>query len=226
MKTLEVVNISKSYQQGDSRLQILKNLNLVLQTGSTTAIVGQSGSGKSTLLTLLAGLDHPDSGKIMVGGQDLAQLSAAQITKFRGQNIGIVFQQFHLMPHLTAIENILLPLEILGLGMRMADAEKALHAVGLTHRAQHLPQQMSGGECQRVAIARALVVRPQLLLADEPSGSLDQVTGEQVVKLLFALAHEHQSTLLLVTHNLEIARQCDRYLVLRDGMLHEETPPA
>jgi putative ABC transport system ATP-binding protein len=223
MKILEVQNISKSYIQAESRIDILKNLSLTLEKGTTTSIVGQSGSGKSTLLSLLSGMDSPEEGHIFIAGQDITLLPSHAMTTFRGQNIGIVFQQFHLMPHLTALENVSLPMEILGIETHHHQdrALAALDSVGLSHRHHHLPQQLSGGECQRVAIARALVVKPALLLADEPSGNLDAKTGDQIMELLFSLVKDHNSTLLLVTHNLELAGRCDQALELSEGQLHE-----
>ncbi len=211
--------LSKQFRQGDSTIKVLQNLDFEVKAGETLAIVGQSGSGKSTLLSLLAGLDQPSTGKITIRGQSLQTMSQAELTRFRGQSIGIIFQQFHLMQNLTALENVLLPLDIAGIKGAEELAREALHAVGLSHREQHLPSQLSGGECQRVAIARAFVVKPALLLADEPSGNLDAATGEKVMGLLFEAVEKRGMTLLLVTHDRELAKRCQRQLVLQQGLV-------
>ena len=212
--------ISKTYSQGGKRIEVLKRLNLKVKKGETVAILGQSGSGKSTFLSLLAGLDQPDFGNIEIDGTDLTKLKQEDLAHFRSKNLGIVFQQYHLMSNLTALENVSLPLEL----QRQKDAEtkarKALEQVGLSHRLSHLPSELSGGECQRVALARAMVTKPSLILADEPSGNLDGNTGKEVMNLLFKLCREHGQTLILVTHNHELAKLCDRCLELRDGRLH------
>jgi putative ABC transport system ATP-binding protein len=187
--------------------------------GEKLAILGPSGCGKSTLLSLLAGLDKPDVGTVELEGKNLAKLSEDERCRLRSEKIGIVFQQYHLMRNLTAIENVGLPMEILGLADYAERARMALKEVGLSHRVAHFPSEMSGGECQRVAIARALVTRPSLVLADEPSGNLDQKTGDEVMDLLFNLCKEHRLTLVLVTHNRELAKRCDRALLLKDGAL-------
>ena len=212
--------ISKTYSQGGKRIEVLNRLSLEVKKGETVAILGQSGSGKSTFLSLLAGLDQPDYGKIEIDGTDLTKLKQEDLAHFRSKNLGIVFQQYHLMSNLTALENVSLPLEL----QRQKDAEtkarKALKQVGLSHRLSHLPSELSGGECQRVALARAMVTKPSLILADEPSGNLDGNTGKEVMNLLFKLCREHEQTLILVTHNHELAKLCDRCLELRDGRLH------
>lgn len=216
---LKITRLSKSYQQGSGSITILKDLNLSVFPGETVAIIGESGSGKSTLLSLIAGLDHPSAGDVSIGGQSVFQLGEKELTKFRGQNLGIIFQQFHLMKHLTALQNVQLPLDILGHKQSQDLAMKALAHVKLEHRAHHLPQQLSGGENQRVAIARSFVVTPKLLLADEPSGSLDSSTGQTVMDILFKAVNERQMTLVLVTHNLELARSCDHIWELKGGTL-------
>jgi putative ABC transport system ATP-binding protein len=213
--------LAKFYEQGNSRIQILKDLNLNVKKGETLAILGRSGSGKSTLLSLLAGLDRPNEGQIKIYEQDINQLSESEITRFRGQNLGIIFQQFHLMGSLTALENVSLPLEILGKKDAKKLAELALERVGLKERSHHLPHQLSGGECQRVAIARAFVVEPKLLLADEPSGNLDSETGQNVMNLLFEAVAERKMTLILVTHDQNLANRCHRQLFLDQGHLIE-----
>jgi len=219
---LQARNLSKHYDQAGSRIEILKDLSLEVTAGETVAILGESGSGKSTLLSLLAGLDRPDRGEIILGGTNLNDLDEDGLSAFRGRELGIVFQQFHLMSTLSALENISLPLEIAGDAKAQSKAREALMAVGLSHRATHLPHQMSGGECQRVAIARAFVTNPRLLLADEPSGNLDTETGDSVMKLLFDLVKSRGMTLVLVTHNQPLADRCQRRVRLRDGKLASE----
>lgn len=215
--SLTLVNVNKSYQQGSQKLEILKNVNGDVKTGELISIVGQSGSGKSTLLSLLAGLDRPDSGKIIISGVDISTLNQKDLTEFRGKKIGIVFQQFHLLNHLKAIENVMLPLEILGDEQARDKAETLLNQVGLGHRLEHLPYELSGGECQRVAIARALVTKPEILLADEPSGNLDVKTGQQVMNLFLDVVRQNKITTILVTHSPELAQLCDRQLQLVNG---------
>jgi len=216
---LKVHRACKSFQQGNHRVDVLEHLNMHANAGEKVAILGPSGCGKSTLLSLLAGLDKPDVGTVEIDGQDLAKMSEDERSKTRSEKLGIVFQQYHLMRNLTAIENVGLPLEILGKADYADRARVALKEVGLSHRVAHFPSEMSGGECQRVAIARALVTRPSVVLADEPSGNLDQKTGEEVMDLLFKLCKEHKITLILVTHNRELADHCDRALLLKDGAL-------
>ena len=217
---LKVDQISKSYQQGNQQIKVLEQVCMQANPGEKIAILGPSGCGKSTLLSLLAGLDKPDQGTVEIAGSNLVTMSEDQRTLTRSQKLGIVFQQYHLMRNLTAVENAGLPLEILGKNDYAEQACKALDEVGLSHRLNHFPSEMSGGECQRVAIARALITRPAVVLADEPSGNLDQKTGEDVMDLLFSLCTQHRITLVLVTHNQELARRCHRALVLRDGSLH------
>lgn len=217
--SLKLENLKKNYQQGDSEIQVLKGLNAEIQNSEVVAVVGQSGSGKSTLLSLMAGLDKPTSGRILVAGQEISQFSEEKMTEFRGRKIGIVFQQFHLFPHLTALENVMLPLEILNESNREARAQKMLDQMGLSHRLNHFPSQMSGGESQRVAIARALVVKPQILLADEPSGNLDTTTGKKVMDVFFDVVRANQVTTILVTHSETLAARCDRRLILENGSL-------
>jgi putative ABC transport system ATP-binding protein len=216
---LKVHRACKSFQQGNHRVDVLEHLSMHANAGEKVAILGPSGCGKSTLLSLLAGLDKPDVGTVEIDGQDLAKMSEDERSRTRSEKLGIVFQQYHLMRNLTAIENVGLPLEILGKADYADRARVALKEVGLSHRVAHFPSEMSGGECQRVAIARALVTRPSLVLADEPSGNLDQKTGEEVMDLLFKLCKEHEITLILVTHNQELADHCDRALLLKDGAL-------
>jgi putative ABC transport system ATP-binding protein len=202
-------------------VEVLRDLSIQADKGEKVAILGPSGCGKSTLLSLLAGLDNPDTGTVEIDGMDLAKQSEDDRSQIRSEKLGIVFQQYHLMRNLNAVENVGLPLEILGATDFPDLARNALEDVGLGHRAAHFPSEMSGGECQRVAIARALINRPPLVLADEPSGNLDQKTGVEVMDLLFNLCNEFNITLLLVTHNRDLAERCDRALLLKDGALAE-----
>lgn len=219
--SLQIRGLSKSFSQGEDRVEVLKDVNTEIRSGEIVAIVGQSGSGKSTLLSLLAGLDQPDQGQILVDGKDIAPMDQKQITEFRGQNIGIVFQQYHLVSHLTALENVMLPLEILKKPDVEKSAENLLLQMGLQSRLHQFPSKMSGGECQRVAIARALVVQPKILLADEPSGNLDTHTGDKVMDIFFEAARKSKITTILVTHSELLARRCQRVLRLSEGRLVE-----
>lgn len=215
--SIQIQNLNKSYSLNSEKLNILKNLNAEIQTGEIVAVVGASGSGKSTLLSLLSGLDHADSGDITIQGQKIFQLSPQQMISFRAQNIGIIFQQFHLVSHLTAFENVALPLDILNRPYKSEDILMALDHVGLKSRAGHKPSELSGGESQRLAIARALITRPNLLLADEPSGNLDSETGSKVMDLFFQQVRQQKTTTILVTHDMALADRCDRKLVLKQG---------
>jgi len=220
MNTIISLNkISKTYFQGTQRIEVLYGLNLDVKSSETVAILGQSGTGKSTLLSLLAGLDVPDFGTVEVNKQDLSKLSQNKLSQFRAKNLGVIFQQYHLMSNLTALENVGIPLELQKVNDFQSAALEALKMVGLSHRISHFPSQLSGGECQRVAIARAIVGKPKLILADEPSGNLDDKTGKEVMDLLFKLCKEREQTLILVTHNYDLAQNCDRTLVLKDGKL-------
>jgi len=217
---LRLHEVSKSFEQGSQKIKVLDHLDFIVEHGETVSILGQSGSGKSTLLSLLAGLDHPDKGTVEVKGEDLAKLSQDQLSKFRSKNLGIVFQQYHLMSNLTALENVGIPLELQGKSDFTEPAMLALDQVGLSDRLNHFPSQLSGGECQRVALARAIVSEPSFILADEPSGNLDRKTGGEIMDLLFRLCREKEQSLILVTHNQELAQSCDRTLVLSDGRLN------
>ena len=215
---LEINGLDKSFPQaGHGQIEVLKNLNLEVHEGETVAVVGQSGCGKSTLLSLLAGLDRQTSGSLRIRGMEISEMSEVKLTQFRAENIGIIFHQFYLMPHLTALENVSLPLEMFGQEDSIERAQEALLQVGLAEREKHFPHQLSGGESQRVAIARAVVIRPSILLADEPTGNLDNATGEQVANLLFDLVKNTGTTLLLVTHNTVLAQRCSRQLTLHSG---------
>ncbi len=217
---IEVENLHKAYPLPESgSLQVLTGAAFSLSAGATLAITGQSGSGKSTLIALLAGLDRPESGRVVVSGVELTTLREAELTRFRAENIGIIFQQFHLMPHLTAEENISLPLELMRRPCTREKIDAILDKVGLSARRDHLPGQLSGGECQRVAIARALIVDPVVLLADEPTGNLDVATGREVSDLLFDLVNRENMTMIVVTHNQELAERCSQQLRLEQGLL-------
>ena len=200
-------------------LTILNDIGFSLEPGGSAAIVGASGSGKSTLLSILAGLDTPSSGRVLIDGEDLFALDEDARAALRARRIGFVFQNFQLMAHLTALENVMLPLELLGRADARAQATEMLRRVGLGERLRHYPKVLSGGEQQRVALARAFVVAPSLLLADEPTGSLDFATGETVMELMFAMNREAGTTLVLVTHDRGIAARCDRQLHLEAGRL-------
>jgi len=216
---LQIKDLCKTFRTAANLepIEVLKNLNLDMEQGETLAILGQSGSGKSTFLTLLAGLDSPTSGAIILNGQDMQDLDEEALSKFRARNIGIIFQQFHLMSHLTALENVSLPLDLFKDPHAEDKSREALEQVGLGKRMGHFPHQLSGGECQRVAIARAMVVRPSILLADEPTGNLDSSTGDIVSDMIFDLVDRHGMTMLFVTHNEELAKRCARQQRLQDG---------
>ena len=215
---LEINQLYKSFPQADhGQIDVLKNINLEIHEGETVAVVGQSGSGKSTLLSLMAGLDRQTTGSLRLRDKEISEMSEVKLTQFRAENIGIIFQQFYLMPHLTALENVSLPLEMFGYEDYLNRAKETLQQVGLSDREQHFPHQLSGGESQRVAIARAVVGRPSILLADEPTGNLDNETGVQVANLLFELVKTTGMTMLLVTHNTEMAKRCTRQMTLQYG---------
>lgn len=216
---IQIKGLKKSFGSAESKIEILKGIDLEIQEGESLALTGKSGSGKSTLLSLLAGLDRPDDGEIIICGKEVLKISDKDLTRFRSQTIGIVFQQFHLVSTLTAIENVLLPLEINKYPNAFERARYLIEAVGLAHRSHHLPSELSGGECQRVAIARAIAISPKLLLADEPSGNLDEETGRQVMDMLFKLVTDTKSTLVLVTHDSELAKRCKRIVHLEYGSL-------
>lgn len=212
-----VKNLKKSFGKTSAPIEVLKGIDLEIKKGETLALTGKSGSGKSTLLSLLAGLDRPNEGEIYVDGKDILRMSEKELTQFRAKSMGIVFQQFHLVSTLTALENVLLPLELLKIKDSLEKAQELLGAVGLSHRENHLPSELSGGEGQRVAIARALSTHPAVLFADEPSGNLDEQTGEKVMDLLFEMVQKTKTTLVLVTHDLELAARCSRVVHLGHG---------
>ena len=214
---IELRGVSKTVQSGDHPLTILHPLDYLIQSGQFVAIVGPSGSGKSTLLGLLAGLDAPTTGQIIIDGIDITTLSEDGLARLRGDRIGFVFQFFHLVPSLTALENVLVPMEIARRRDAMARARQLVDEVGLSERAHHYPSQLSGGEQQRIAIARALANDPPIVLADEPTGNLDTTTGRHIMDLLLNVRRSRKSTLVLVTHDAELASLADTRLVLRDG---------
>ncbi len=218
-KVLRVEDLSKSVASGDGTLTILHEIDFAVAAGEAVAIVGASGSGKSTLLGLLAGLDLPTSGRVWLADQDLSLLDEDGRAALRGRELGFVFQSFHLLAALTALENAMLPLELLGLPDPRTVAEAMLARVGLADRLSHYPKHLSGGEQQRVALARAFAVHPRLLLADEPTGNLDAATGQQVIDLMFEMNAEQGTTLILVTHDESLAQRCGRVIRLASGRL-------
>lgn len=215
---VQLEKIAKGFQQGDNHLRILSDLTLEVPAGEIVAVVGESGSGKSTLLSLLAGFEDVDAGVIRWDGKATSGWSQSTWAGFRKQNLGFVFQNYHLIPYLTALENVALPLRLLGRSDVPA-AHRLLTELGLGHRLHHLPSQLSGGEAQRVGIGRALIHSPKLVLADEPTGSLDARTGGLVLETLFQQLRRRQQTALIVTHSSEVAGRCDRVVHLREGRL-------
>ncbi|HEX2655262.1 MAG TPA: ABC transporter ATP-binding protein [Xanthobacteraceae bacterium] len=212
-------HVELSLGRGAARVHILKGISLTIGRGETVGLVGPSGSGKSTLLMVMAGLERPDAGKVIAAGYDLGALDEDALARFRGRHVGIVFQSFHLIPTMTALENVAVPLELAGMGDAFERAERELEAVGLSHRLTHYPAELSGGEQQRVALARALAPDPAILVADEPTGNLDEATGKQIVDLLFAGHAQRGTTLILVTHDSTLAARCDRVVRLRSGCI-------
>ena len=214
---LEARSLTKEYPSGDQRLTVLRDVSFVIPDGARVAIVGPSGSGKTTLLGLLAGLDTPTSGKVLLDGGDLSALDEDTRARVRGEKVGFVFQSFQLIPSLSAQENVQVPLELRGERDAAARAKDLLARVGLAGRGHHLPAQLSGGEQQRVAIARAFVNRPKLLFADEPTGNLDAATGQRIIELLDSLNRDEGTTIVLVTHDTALAERTQRIIRLRDG---------
>lgn len=218
---VEAVSLSKSVVSNDTTLPILTGLNLAVPPGERLAIIGSSGSGKSTLLGLLAGLDTATSGKVLITGEDIGQMDEDGRAAMRARTMGFVFQSFQLLGSLTALENVMLPLQLAGRADAHVIAVGALESVGLAARATHYPKQLSGGEQQRVAIARAFAAKPAILFADEPTGNLDAATGDAIIELLFDLNVKSGTTLVLVTHDMNLARRCQRVLNLQHGQLNE-----
>ncbi|MBN9602845.1 MAG: ABC transporter ATP-binding protein [Afipia felis] len=216
---ISLTGIDLSLGRGAAKVHILKGIDLSVGSGETVGLIGPSGSGKSTLLMVMAGLERPDAGEVVVQGTSFNGLSEDGLARFRGHEIGIVFQSFHLIPTMTALENVAVPLELAGKPDAIGRATRELQAVGLGERLHHYPAQLSGGEQQRVALARALAPDPAILLADEPTGNLDETTGKQIVDLLFAMHEERDTTLVLVTHDASLAQRCDRTVKLRSGRI-------
>lgn len=219
MNILEAHQVIKTYKIGEQDVHVLNNISLTIQKGEFVALIGSSGSGKSTLLSLLSGLDNPTAGRIVVNGQDITHKSEDELAPLRNQTIGFVFQSFHLVPALTALENIMFPAELLGDRQALAKAEILMQRVGVWERRDNFPHQLSGGERQRVAICRALINNPQILFADEPTGNLDSTNGEAILDLLLQLQKEREMTLILVTHDPLIAQRAGRIIRLKDGQV-------
>lgn len=216
---LEVKNITKEVNSPEGPLTIVKDVNLSIEPGELVSLVGPSGSGKTTLLAIMAGLDLPSAGSITLLGSEITLLDEDQRAQIRGRDVGFVFQSFHLMPKLSALDNVMLPLEISGIEEAQSKAKEALISVGLEKRAQHFPTQLSGGEKQRVAIARAMVNKPKILFADEPTGNLDTKSSSAITDLIFSLNDLMQTTLVLVTHDLALAEKCSKVYELSEGEL-------
>lgn len=220
---IEVKSLGKRVHNGNAALDILVDVNFSVGAGESVAIVGASGSGKSTLLGLLAGLDLPTTGSIFIGGEEITRLDEDERARLRGRTVGFVFQSFQLLPALTALDNVMLPLELAGRADATATASEWLGRVGLAARATHLPRELSGGEQQRVALARAFCTDPRVIFADEPTGNLDASTGDQIIELMFSLNAERGTTLVLVTHDEAIAARCGHRLRMSEGRLRDES---
>ena len=214
---IKLAHVQLALGNGASRVQILKDISVSISTGEAVALTGPSGSGKSTLLMVLAGLERADKGEVTLNGTRIDRMSEDNLARFRGANVGIVFQSFHLLPTMTALENVAIPLELAGIANAKARATAELVGVGLGERLHHYPAQLSGGEQQRVALARALAPNPSILVADEPTGNLDETTGNSIIELMFALKKQRGATLILVTHDARLAALCDRQIKLRSG---------
>jgi putative ABC transport system ATP-binding protein len=222
--TLGGVNLSLG--RGAARVHILRDINLHIGHGEAVALLGPSGSGKSTLLMVMTGLERPDSGSVIVAGHDLRKLNEDGLARFRGRHVGIVFQAFHLIPTMTALENVAVPLELAGERDALLRAQAELAAVGLGQRLHHYPAELSGGEQQRVALARALAPDPSIIVADEPTGNLDETTGHEIIEILFRGHRERGTTLVLVTHDTELAARCGRVLHMHSARLEQPLPQA
>jgi putative ABC transport system ATP-binding protein len=218
--------VDLSLGRGAARVHILRDVDLTIGKGEAVGIIGSSGSGKSTLLMIMAGLERPDKGEVEIDGVKLGALNEDALARFRGQRIGIVFQSFHLIPTMTALENVAAPLELAGISDAAERARAELEQVGLGDRLSHYPAQLSGGEQQRVALARALAPRPSLLIADEPTGNLDETTGRAIIDMMFDLPARRGATLALVTHDATLALRCDRVIRMRSGRIEDEPVPA
>ena len=222
---VRLTGVELTLESGAGAVNILRGIDLDITAGDTVAVTGASGSGKSTLMAVIAGLERPSRGRIVVAGHDLGTMNEDALALFRRRNVGIVFQSFHLIPTMTALENVAVPLELAGRTDAFARAADALKAAGLGHRVTHYPAQLSGGEQQRVALARAFAIEPKILLADEPTGNLDGVTGQQIIELLFELHDQHDTTLVLITHDLKLASRCERVVRIADGLIVGEGLP-
>ncbi|MCP3871228.1 MAG: ABC transporter ATP-binding protein [Gammaproteobacteria bacterium] len=216
---VELTNLHVTLESDAGPVNILRGIDLRIGAGETVSVVGPSGAGKSTMMMIVAGLERPSEGSVRVAGHELTGMNEDQLALFRRDNVGIVFQAFHLVPTMTALENVAIPLEFAGRRDAFDQARDELNAVGLGHRLSHYPSQLSGGEQQRVALARALAPKPKLLLADEPTGNLDGATGEQIVELMFELSNRRAATLLLITHDMTLAGRCSRNIRVADGVL-------
>jgi putative ABC transport system ATP-binding protein len=224
LPVVELGDIHLTLASAAGQVNILRGVTLRVERGETVAVVGPSGSGKSTMMMIVAGLERPTTGRVHVAGSDLGALDEDGLALFRRRNVGIVFQAFHLIATMTALENVAVPLEFAGVGDAFDRAREGLKAVGLGERVTHYPGQLSGGEQQRVALARAFAAEPALLLADEPTGNLDATTGAAIVDLMFELRRKRDATLLLITHDGELAARCDRIMRMHDGRIVPETP--
>jgi putative ABC transport system ATP-binding protein len=226
MPIIETRNLKKQFGTGDVAVEVLKGVDLSIESGEFVALMGPSGSGKSTLMSILGGIEPPTSGEVILDGVDIAHLSDDERTLLRRRRIGFVFQAFNLIPTLSALENVALPLELDGVDSKEANrrAAEALERVELSHRASHIPSRLSGGEQQRVAIARALAIKPAILLADEPTGNLDSRQSTRVTSLLRDLASDHQQTIIMVTHDANVAKSAFRLLLFRDGSIERDIP--
>jgi len=216
---IALTGVNLSLGRGAARVHILKDIDLTIAQGEAIGMVGPSGSGKSTLLMVMAGLERPDTGSVVVANEELNALDEDALARFRGRNVGIVFQSFHLIPTMTALENVAVPLELAGAAEALERAAQELSAVGLADRRHHYPAELSGGEQQRVALARALVPNPAILIADEPTGNLDEATGAEIIELMFKGHAERRTTLVLVTHDPGLAARCDQVVRLRSGRI-------
>lgn len=223
---IELENVKLSLKSAAGTVDILRGIDLKVERGATAGLIGPSGSGKSTLLMVLAGLERPSSGKVQIAGEDFSRLDEDGLARFRRTHIGIVFQSFHLVPTMSALENVAIPLELAGVADAFDRAAAGLAEVGLGHRLSHYPGQLSGGEQQRVALARAVIGDPEILLADEPTGNLDQSTGNEIISLMFDLHARRNTTLVLITHDPLLAARCDRVVSLRDGLVEGDAAGA